>query len=82
MGPKAFLREALPQGSELRRKDEADETWSKVSGYFSLGALARSLSLQFQSLEAGLPRDSGILGKWLAGSDWRAEWTQSHQSQL
>lgn len=50
LGPRAFLREALPRGSELRRKDVADETWSKVSDYFSLGALARSLSLQFQSL--------------------------------
>lgn len=40
---------------------EADETWSNVADYCFLGALARRPP-QFQSLEAGLLSDSGILG--------------------
>lgn len=51
--------------------DEADETWSNVADYCFLEALARRAP-QFQSVTRG------ILGNWLAGSDWRSEWTQGH----
>ena len=70
MGPRAFLREALPRGSELRRKDVADETWSKVSDYFSLGALARSLS----SSRAWVPELGSRAAQGLGDSGKMAGW--------